>query len=223
MASVLAATPPNTGRPLPAPRRGPASVFDRYAMPCLAFAAFSATLLGAKLWLIGAYGNATPYWDQWDGEAAALYRPLLDGTLGWANLLAPHNEHRIFTMRLIELALLMLNGIWNPLLEMVVNAVIHTVALALGAALLARVVGRNYLPALLLFTLVLFAIPFAWENTLGGFHACHYLVFLFSVASLWLTITQPPLSAGWWAGAACAALAFLSLASGVCARPQQPS
>ena len=136
MASVLAATPPNTGRPLPAPRRGPASVFDRYAMPCLAFAAFSATLLGAKLWLIGAYGNATPYWDQWDGEAAALYRPLLDGTLGWANLLAPHNEHRIFTMRLIELALLMLNGIWNPLLEMVVNAVIHTVALALGAALL---------------------------------------------------------------------------------------
>ena len=67
-----------------------------------------------------------------------------------------------------------------------------------------------------MFALVLFGIPIAWENTLGAFHACHYFVAIFSFAGLWLTVTEPPFSARWWAGAACAVLAFLSLASGVC-------
>ena len=183
----------------------------------LAFGAFAATLLGSKLWLIGAYGNATPYWDQWGAEAARLYKPFLAGTLGWADLFAPHNEHRIFATRLLALGLLAINGIWNPLLQMVVNAVLHIATLGFGITLLARVIGRKHLPALLLFSLVLFGVPYAWENTLWGFQSQFYLVMLFSIACLWLTVTRDPLSAGWWAGTVCAILAFLSLSSGVCA------
>lgn len=55
------------------------------------------------------YGNATPYWDQWNAEAELLYKPYLEGNLSWSSLLAPHNEHRIFTTRILALGLLELN------------------------------------------------------------------------------------------------------------------
>ena len=193
----------------------PQSIVNSCWVPVLAFSAFAAMLFGIKLWLIGTYGNATPFWDQWDAEAANLYKPFLEGTLSWADLFAPHNEHRIFTTRLLALALLTINGIWNPLLQTVVNAVLHIVALGFGIALLTRVIGRNHLPALLAFSLILFGVPYAWENTLPGLQAHFYFVLLFSFACLWLTVTQHPLSARWWAGVVCAMLAFLSLASGV--------
>lgn len=181
----------------------------------LQYSAFVAMLLGIKLWLISSYGNATPFWDQWDAEAARLYKPFLEGTLGWTDLFAAHNEHRIFMTRVLVLALLTINGIWNPLLQMVVNAVLHITALGLGIVLLTRVIGRNRLSALLFFSIVLFGIPYGWENTLLGLQSNFYFVLLFSIASLWLTVTQHPLSARWWGGVACGMLAFLSLASGI--------
>jgi len=69
-----------------------------------AVVAFILLLFGAKLWLIDHYGNPTPFWDQWDGEAANLYAPFLEGTLRFQDLFAAHNEHRIFTTRLLSLA-----------------------------------------------------------------------------------------------------------------------
>lgn len=181
----------------------------------LAFGSFAAILFGMKLWLIGSFGNATPYWDQWDAEAANLYKPFLEGTIGWSDLLAPHNEHRIFSTRLLALALLTVNGIWNPLLQMVVNAVLHIVTLCFGIALMTRVIGHHHLLSLLVFSLILFGVPYAWENTLAGFQAQFYFVLLFSFSCLWLTVTHPPLSARWWCGVVCAMFAFLSLASGI--------
>ncbi len=186
-------------------------------MPFLSFSAFAIILFGIKLWLIGSYGNATPFWDQWDAEAANLYEPFLEGTLTWTELFSIHNEHRIFTTRLLSLALLVVNEIWNPLLQMVINAVLHIIAIGLGIVLLTHVVGRKHFPILLAFSLLLFGIPYAWENTLAGFQSQFYFVLLFSVACLWLTVTQSPLSIRWWGGIVCAVLAFLSLASGILA------
>jgi hypothetical protein len=207
----LAATLPLTGN-----RSAAVRGLDRWAT-WLAYFAFAAALFGCKLWLIGSYGNPTPFGDQWDGEAATLYRPFLEGTLRGGDLFATHNEHRIVTTRLLALALLKLNGTWNPFLQMVVNAALHVAVLALIVGLLARVVGRAYLPALLLFNAVFFAVPFAWENTLWGFQSQFYFVVLFSVGCMWLTVIREPFSLGWWGGAACGLLAFLSLASGTCA------
>lgn len=177
--------------------------------------AFVALLFGIKLWLIGAYGNATPFWDQWDGEAENLYKPFLDGTLTWAHMFAPHNEHRIFTTRVLALALLTINKTWNPLLQMVVNAALHIFVVLFSIRLLLRVTGRHYLPAMLAFSLILFSIPYAWENTLAAFQSQFYFVLLFSLATIWLTVMQQPFSAKWWGGIVCSILAYLSLASGV--------
>ena len=95
MVSAIGAATPGADLPRPAPggRRRPPPLASQ--CPCWTIAAFAAMLLGAKFWLIGPYGNATPYWDQWDAEAANLYKPLLEGTLGWADLLVPQNEHHV--------------------------------------------------------------------------------------------------------------------------------
>ena len=183
--------------------------------PVLMLISFAGVLMGIKLWLIGSFGNATPYWDQWDAEAEFLYRPFMQGSLGWTDLLLPHNEHRILATRLLALFLLRVNGIWNPLLQMVVNAAIHITGLLFFIALFGRVLGRVHLPALLVFSVALFGVPYAWENTLAGFQSQFYLVLLFSISCLWLTIMQPPLSSRWWGGVICAVLAFFSLASGI--------
>lgn len=181
----------------------------------LQFTAFASALLGLKLWLIHSYGNDVPYWDQWDGEAAGLYVPFLRGELSWLELFAPHNEHRIFTTRILGLLLLQLNGLWSPLLEMAVNAVLHVLALGTAVWLMSKAAGKQSLGLLLLFTLLLFAIPFGWENTLAGFQAQFYFVLLFSVLSIWWLVAAEALSRWWWLGVASAVAAYFSLASGV--------
>jgi hypothetical protein len=183
----------------------------------LQYSAFAFILLGIKLWLISNYANATPYWDQWDAEAANLYKPYIDGSLGWDNLFAPHNEHRIFTTRLLALVLFNINKIWNPLLQMEVNAVLFIIMLVTLISLLTKVIEAKFLAALLFFSLFLFGIPYAWENTLAGFQSQFFFVILFSVVSLWCVVTQIPFSLKWWAGVGCSILAFLSMASGILA------
>jgi hypothetical protein len=80
-----------------------------------------AVIFGAKLWLISAFGSPTPFSDQWDVEAAWLFKPYVEGTLRIGDLLSPHNEHRPFWSRLFDLALLELNGRWDPIIEMTSN------------------------------------------------------------------------------------------------------
>src|ERR1700677_1237516 len=181
----------------------------------LYYFAFASFIFGIKLCLIEKYTNATPFWDQWDAEALLLYKPFIDGTLKFADLFAPHNEHRIFTTRLLALSELILNGIWNPLLQMVINAGIHILAMIILITLMTRVVGRGYLAALLTFSALLFGLPFGWENTLNGFQVQFYFVLLFSVVSLWLMTTYEPFSIWWNLGIFSSVLAFFSLASGI--------
>ncbi|MDQ0587774.1 hypothetical protein [Variovorax paradoxus] len=181
----------------------------------LQFIAFGAILLGLKLWLIHSYGNEVPFWDQWDAEAARLYQPFLRGELSWLELFSPHNEHRIFTTRVLGLLLLAVNGLWSPLLEMVVNAVLHVLALGTAVWLMSKAANKSSLPALLLLGLLLFGIPFGWENTLAGFQAQFYFVLLFSVLSIWWLVTAQALSRWWWLGVLSAITAYFSLASGV--------
>jgi hypothetical protein len=180
----------------------------------LQFIGFSCLLFGISLWLVNTYGNATPYWDQWDVEADGLYKPYFSGTLHWANLVAAHNEHHLFPTRLLALLLVSINKVWNPLLQMVINAGLHTLTLVYSVSLLAKPIGRNYFGALFFFSFILFAIPFGWENTLVGFQSSFYFLLLFTLISLRLIVMKEPLTIGWWMGVACAVMAYFTLASG---------
>ena len=187
---------------------------DPVAVRALWLVAFATILFGIRLAIIGAYGNATPFWDQWNAEAADLYAPLVEGGLDWRILPSPHNVHRILTMRLLAIGLFASNGMWNPLLQMVANSAIWAATLAMVAALLDRATGRRHLPLLLTFALVVFGLPYGNENLLAGFHGCFALIVFWSTLALWALALAPPLGPAWWAGLAAAVLAFLSFGSG---------
>lgn len=171
-------------------------------------------VVAIKVLLVVLYGNPTPYWDQWDAEAAYLYAPWVEGTLGVADLFAPHNEHRIVWTRLLGLLELELNGgLWDPMLQMLVNAVLHGAVLSLLYVLLiAHSPGKagTRLAWMLLPTL----LPFGWENLLAGFQSQFYFLLLFSFLALLGLMRAKLFGPVWWWSFGSAVAAYFSMASG---------
>ena len=184
----------------------------------LAIAGCLAAILGAKILLIARLGNPTPYWDQWDAEAAGLYLPWLEGRLDAAHWLAFHNEHRIVLTRASALALLWLTGSWDPIAQMLFNALLHVTAIGLLVALLGRLLDLTCFLLFAAFALLLWAVPFGWDNTLGGFQLQFYGLILLSVLSLHLTCAAA-WSVRWLLGTLLAVLAYFSMASGALILP----
>ena len=180
----------------------------------LLLAGFGLLIFGAKLWFIRVAGSDLPSWDQWDAEGEVTLRPFVEGWLGQKEILHPHNEHRLITTKLYVLGLFAANGQWDGLLETTVNAALHT-----GCALLLLLAVSQGLPrpwpvwvgALLV---LLFSLPFSWENTLFGFQVQFYFLLLFSLGHLWLTLESDRFSVRWALGQLCGLLAVASLASG---------
>lgn len=170
--------------------------------------------LGAKFQLIERHGSPLPYLDQWDGEAAAIYVPYLEHQLSPADFFRPNNEHRIVFTDVYNLALLVLNGQWDPELQMVVNVIIHCVCLAGFGWLMATLLGWGKWPwiwALLAASLVL---PFGWENVLWGFQSQFYFLLIASMLTIWLLGTGEERSRKWWSGVAAGCLALFTMATG---------
>ena len=176
--------------------------------------ACAVVVIGAKCWMISAYGNPTPFLDQWDGEAATLYAPYFSGTLRLSDFFAAHNEHRILPTRLWSLLLLSLNGYWDPILQMVANAPLVGVLAALLVAAFRPLLDFASLGVLALFAMAMFALPTAWENTLGGFHSQWYFAFLTSLAGLFVLNSAMAFSARWWIAAVLLCASYFSMAPG---------
>lgn len=176
---------------------------------------FALALLVLKWHLIWRYGNATPFWDQWDAEAANLYLPWISGQMGIADWLRAHNEHRILMPRILLVALFELNGReWNPLLQMAVNAVIHVVALVLLMTWLGRGLGLRAQMVLWGAGLLTLLPPFGHQSVLEGIQSAYYFFFLFSFLHLHSMATDNVFGVRWWWGLAAGVLSYLSLASG---------
>ncbi|HVS50779.1 MAG TPA: hypothetical protein VHD62_00390 [Opitutaceae bacterium] len=176
--------------------------------------AFCVTLVGAKLVLIQGWGTDVPYWDEWDGIGDHILLKQAEGHLTAADFMRPHNEHRIVYTRLLTLGLVRANGEWDGRLEMAVNAFLHAGALALLLAIAARALTRNGVTLLAIFTAVVFAMPFAWENTLAGFQSQFYFILWFAflhIAGAGLARTG---SRWWWIGQIAGAAGLIAMASG---------
>jgi len=141
----------------------------------------------AKLGLIAIAANPSPFWDQWDGEAAGLYKPWLEGSWTWRTFVAPHNEHRLLPTRLVHLALFeALGRRWNPVAQMTVNAVLHAAAIVALAGFVASALPRDRRWTVWIFAAALHAVPFGWDNTLQGFNTHFYVLLLLTCVLLWL-------------------------------------
>ncbi len=184
------------------------------------FAALSMAVLflvvfSAKLLLMRQNPVTVPYWDQWNGEAGVLYLPFSECRLSWAQMFSQHNEHRFFFSRLLALDLLRANGQWDPRLQQVVNAALHSLVAILVVAILWIAQERRRLSLLLFVGVVTFALPFAWENTLLGFQSGFYFLLLFSVLGLWLTTKHSAATRPWILGWLCALCGLFTGASGL--------
>jgi hypothetical protein len=171
-------------------------------------------VIGAKCWLINNYGSPTPFWDQWDAEGAELYPRYFGGTLQLSDLLAAHTEHRILITRLWSLLLLELNGYWDPILQMVANAPLIALAVALLVAAFRRILDIVSLIVLTLFSMVIFALPLAWENVLAGFHSAWYFVILASLVGLILLPNATAFTTRWWIATLLLCASYFCMASG---------
>lgn len=173
-------------------------------------------VLGAKLWVVQLYGSGLPVWDQWP-EAEQLFRPWIEGRLTWNSWFAPHNEHRIFFTRLLDLAVIRLNGQWDPLLQMTINASLHAAYGCVLAYCLWNFLGRKNAGQICLLLLPLLALPFAAENIIRGFHSQQYFLSLGSLLTL-LGLGFAPLGSGrWWFGLAASGATLFTMGSGLLA------
>jgi hypothetical protein len=183
--------------------------------PALWLAALFLVVFAAKLLLMREYPLTVPFLDQWDGEARGTYIPLNECSLTWGQMFYLHNEHRIFFTRLLALALLGVNGQWDPRLQQVVNAAMHALTSVLLIAMLWTASERRRLDLLVFTGAMTFALPFAWENTLMPFQSAFFFQEIFSILALWLMTTYRAGSGAWYLGWSCAACGLFSAAGGV--------
>jgi hypothetical protein len=169
-----------------------------------------------KMALIGTAANGTPFYDQWDGEAAGLYKPWLEGTWTWQTFVASHNEHRILPTRVLHLTLFELLGHeWSPVLQMAVNALLHVLAIVVLVRFLASALLAAQAWPVWMFAAVLHAVPFGWDSALQGFNTHFYVLLLLTFALLW-TCTAAHLGIRAYLGAVAMAVTLvLTMASGL--------
>jgi hypothetical protein len=180
-------------------------------------AALFLIVLGVKFCLLQHVGTPLPFWDQWDGEGADIYKPYLEGHLTLADLFRAHNEHRIFFTHLYDLILLCLNGQWDNQLQSATNAFIHSAWVAGFAVLLAGAIGRQSWPFVWLALAAVELPPFAWENVVGGMDCQFYFLLVASWLAIWCLALAEPFSWRWWLGLAAAIAALFTMASGLLA------
>jgi hypothetical protein len=171
-------------------------------------------LIGSRAIVINYYGNSTPFWDEWDGDAASLLLPYLRGNLTLGDLFSAHNEHVIFFTRLLTLAIFNISGYWDVILQMIANALLDAATIVAISFALSRTLCGAWASAAIILSTLVNAFPLSWENILLGFNTHFYALLAFSFAGLWFLAGSRAWSLRWAAGSLCAAASFLCMASG---------
>lgn len=172
-------------------------------------------VFGALLITIRQFSTPIPFWDEWAAIGLKTYKPWLEGNFTLAALFSPHNEHRMILPKIVSIILLELNGTWDTILQSMVNALfIAVLASALWAAFFRqRDTGTAARGAF--FMILVFSLPYAWENTIYAMGTVVCLLILLSVAALWLIAVHRPLSPPWLGGLLLGFLSIFAQSSGV--------
>ena len=204
---ALASQPESTRRQFPRPR-------SMTSARLTSWVALFLVIAGVRLAFVASFGSAMPLLDQWDDEGARTFKPYLEGTLGFRQAIAPHNEHRPLVSRLLALSLLILNGEWDARLQMAVNAILAAAVAVLVASVGESVVGSRHRAGVLLAVACWSCLPYAWENTTWAFQSSFYFLVGFSVLAICGLLLHRPFSRRWIIGGVAALLATFSMGSG---------
>ena len=189
---------------------------DSFKHFSLWLAAFFLVVLGTQLWVVQLYGSPLPLWDQWY-EADLLFRPWMEGHLTWADLFAAQNGERILFIRLLDLSVIWLNGRWEPLLQMTVNAFTYATFACGLAFCLWDFLGRKNGWFVCFLLLPFFALPYAGENAIWAISSLGNLVNIFALATLVGLGFARPGSRWWWLGLTAAIMSLFTVPTGLLA------
>ncbi|MFH1743489.1 MAG: hypothetical protein ABIH23_31170 [bacterium] len=176
--------------------------------------ALALLIFGARLCLIYNAANSVPIEDEWT-QFTRVFFPWLDGTLNWPDLFSPHNEHRIFFPRILNLTLFILNGQWDSIVGMVFTACLHTATAVILMLALIRLLGQSMRIPIFCIVALLWIPPYGYRNALWSYQSCFYFHIFFSVIALWGLVLHKRFTIKWWIGLFGAICAPLSLASGI--------
>ncbi len=172
-------------------------------------------IVGCKLWLVASFSSPLPFLDQWKGEGKELVQPWLHGQFQPSDTFKPFNEHRILPSRLLVLGLFQANaGQWDAQVQMIAGVALHAACAFVLGAVLWPWFGSRRAPALGFALLVIFALPFGWQNTLWGFQSQFYFLILLTLLTFWGLGLHAPLTARWWLGVVSGVAACTSMGSG---------
>jgi hypothetical protein len=171
-------------------------------------------VFSVQLAWIGAFGSPLPRTDDWRIPQWLLL-PLVTGQLDALQLIEqlfrPHNEHRIFLMRLVALVSFGQNNQqWDIMVMLLMNAVVLSATVAI-----VLVSHQNHLPIIsAIFVVLLLTVPNHLPATLLWYFGLGWYFFLFfSVAAIYLNLTSTTLRLRWWLSVLCAFMAFFGVAS----------
>ena len=170
----------------------------------------------ARVVYISLFGVQTPFWDQWDAEAANLLKPWQDGTWSLTDLLSPHNEHRIAVTRLASLLVFETNGEqWNNLVSAYLNVPLAAAYLAILFWFLAWGASPRAQRGTFLVAAIVGVLPYSWENFLVGFQNQFYFMALLAIVAMALAAFRPDHWRYVFATAVAAFLGLVTTAGGV--------
>lgn len=158
---------------------------------------------------IDIFGTSIPFYDEWEAEALWLYTRYVEGNFNIVDFFEPHNGHRIVLTRITALLVFIINEGWDPELQLIVNSVLHAAVAVVLVKIVLREVRFEHKYWAVVFTIILFAIPFSSLSILVAFQTQFYYMILFSVLSISLLSVERYLS-----GYIFALLAMLSMTSG---------
>ena len=167
-------------------------------------------VLAVRWQWISKYCAQLPFWDEWLDDAP-LFRAFQAGTLGWEQLIAPFNGHRLLWQRLVKLGLFVLNDRqWDSQMQATMFALLGSAVPVLLAALFGRRGGRMNYPVWGAIGL-LWLSPVLWYNATWAFQLCMYLQLLCTLGGMALVLRN---GNSWIAGGVLLAGALFTLASG---------
>lgn len=137
--------------------------------------------------LVAYFAVNVPFWDQW--ELVPIIQKFHEGTLGFSDFFAQHNEHRLLFPRLVMFALAWATH-WNTYYEVTFSLVLAVISFVFLYKILARTFTNNMLRlgATMAVSLVLFS-PMQWENWLWGWQIQWYLNITGLIIAVWALTT----------------------------------
>jgi hypothetical protein len=146
---------------------------------------------------IARYGVNVPFWDQW--ELVPLLEKYENGTLGFSDVWAQHNEHRIVFPKLIMIGLARLSG-WNILYELYTSFILACLIYLFIFLLLkgaSDLINRNvYIGSSLFFSWMVFSTA-QYANWLTGWQLQWFLNVLALLVAVWALTSWPGNLPGW--------------------------